>query len=69
MSGGVVFVIMTVIQFFGGDMDIEGDVDVDVASGTADVSFKVISVHGLTAFFMIFGLTGLALFEIVRLRQ
>ena len=62
-AGGIVFVIMTVLQFLGGDMDMETDVDVDldVSSGTADVSFKVISVHGLTAFFMIFGLTGLAL--------
>ena len=62
-AGGIVFVIMTVLQFLGGDMDMETDVDVDldVSSGTADVSFKVISVHGLTAFFMIFGLTGLAM--------
>lgn len=63
LAGGIVFTIITAIQFIGGDLDIDGDVDVDLdaSSGTADISFKVISVHGLTAFFMIFGLTGLAL--------
>ena len=62
--GGTGFVVMTAIQFLGADLDLDGDAggDVDLdTSGTADVSFKLLSVHGLTAFSMIFGLAGLSL--------
>ena len=49
-----------------GDLDVEmpEDVDLDLGAdgiGEADVSFRVLSLHGLTAFFVIFGLIGLAL--------
>ena len=52
-----------------GDVDV-GDVDVDVDGGFEDagggmddayLSFKVLSFQGLTAFFMMFGLVGLAM--------
>jgi len=63
LAGGLTFVIIMSLQFFGADMDFDSDTDVDVGdtSGTADLSFKLLSVNGLSAFFMIFGLTGLAL--------
>ena len=62
--GSTGFVVMTAMQFLGTDLDLEGDAGGDGgldASGTADVSFKLLSVHGLTAFSMIFGLAGLSL--------
>ena len=62
--GSTGFVVMTAMQFLGTDLDLDGDAgggDALDASGTADVSFKLLSVHGLTAFSMIFGLAGLSL--------
>ena len=64
LVGSTGFVLMTAMQFLGTDLDLDGDTGGDVsmdASGTADVSFKLLSVHGLTAFSMIFGLAGLSL--------
>ena len=45
------------------DVDTHMDVDADHAGGFADsdFSFKLLSMQGLTAFFMMFGLVGLAL--------
>jgi len=48
------------------DVDVDVDVDVDGADGAddmddSDVSFKVLSLQTVTAFLMMFGLTGLAL--------
>jgi membrane protein implicated in regulation of membrane protease activity len=47
-----------------GDEAIDTALD-DVAGGghDADISFKLLSVQGLTSFFMMFGLVGLALLE------
>ena len=63
--GGIFFVIRLVLQFVGGDGDfdgdIDGDIDADLDGGDSDISFKVLSFQGLTAFFMMFGLVGLAL--------
>ena len=59
--GGVLFFVQLVLQFLGhdaGDGGISADHDI---SGTADVSFKLLSFQGLTAFFMMFGLVGLAM--------
>ncbi|MCP4713190.1 MAG: DUF4097 domain-containing protein [Planctomycetes bacterium] len=66
MVGGVLFMARMVLLFIGGDtdIDIDGDVDTDFNSDTAsdtDMSFRFISFQGLTAFFMMFGLVGLAL--------
>jgi membrane protein implicated in regulation of membrane protease activity len=50
-----------------GDIDVhQGDVDVhhgdvDAHHGDSDVSFKFLSLQSMTAFFMMFGLSGLAL--------
>ena len=73
--GGVFLAIRLLFQFIGGggdgvdgaDVDVDAAVDVDVdvdgdmGSGEADISFKLLSFQGLTAFFLMFGLVGLAL--------
>lgn len=56
--GALVFLIRLVLQIFGvGD----GDVDIDFDDVTGHDSVQILSLHGLSAFFMIFGLVGLAL--------
>jgi membrane protein implicated in regulation of membrane protease activity len=57
--GGTLFLLrMLMLLFGGGDFgeDVEGDVAMD-----GDVSFKFLSLQGLTSFFMMFGLVGLAM--------
>lgn len=61
LFGALMFIVRTILMFVGhdadGDMaDHPGDV-----SGDADASFKVLSLQGLTAFFMMFGLVALAI--------
>lgn len=69
--GGTLFILRLIILFVGGDisdqgadsaLDAAGDV-VSVGEGDADLSFKLLSVQGLTSFFMMFGLVGLALLK------
>lgn len=64
--GGLLFVLKTILQFIGadgeagvGEADI-GDLDGDFG-GDSDVSFTYLSFHSLTAFFMMFGIVGLAM--------
>lgn len=61
--GGGLFLVRFMIQLFGGsdtDADLEvGHADVDHVD--ADVSFKLLTLQGLTAFFMMFGLVGFAM--------
>ena len=71
--GGVMFILRLLLSLFGGhhDADMGGDVDggfdvhdvhdVHDAPHDSDASFKILSLQGLTAFFMMFGLVGLAL--------
>ena len=65
--GFVLLVVRLLMQFVGGDggdadADVDVDVDVDVDAGMdADVSFRLLSLQGLTGFFLMFGLVGLAL--------
>ncbi len=64
--GGFFVLLRMILQFFGGEADaFDGDVDIDVdATHTnTDVGFKVLSLHALSAFFMMFGLVGLALYR------
>ena len=77
--GGVLFIIRLVLQFMGGDFDADAadgldgldgvdgldgaDADFDVEIGDTDYSFKLISFQGLTAFFAMFGLVGLAMLK------
>ena len=68
--GGVLFVCKLVLQLMGGDTDMADDLPddvpddvpvVDMGIGDSDVSFRLISLQGVMAFLMIFGLVGLAL--------
>jgi membrane protein implicated in regulation of membrane protease activity len=69
--GGVMFILRLLLSLFGGDhhdADMGGDVhggfdvhDVQDVHHDSDASFKILSLQGLTAFFMMFGLVGLAL--------
>ena len=70
--GGTLFMIRLVLQFVGGDtdMDVDGDIDIDVdmdgdidadAGGDSDVSFRLLSLQGITSFALMFGLVGLAM--------
>ena len=61
--GGIVFVIRMILMVAGlGDHDAhDGGLDHADGHGDSDVSFKLFSLHGLTCFFMMFGLVGLGL--------
>jgi len=67
--GGTLFILRLGMILFGGGLSDDGldasmdggDVDVAGDHADADTSFKLLSVQGLTSFFMIFGLVGLAL--------
>jgi membrane protein implicated in regulation of membrane protease activity len=69
--GGTLFFLSTIMMFIGGglsddalDTAMHSDIhmDADASNHTdADSSFKLLSLQGLTAFFMMFGLVGLAL--------
>ena len=57
--GGLLFLFRTALLFIGGDTG-DADTDGDIFDGDSDFSFKLLSLQGLTAFFMMFGLSGLA---------
>lgn len=64
--GGVFFIIQMVLNFLLGnsggdsaDIEVDGDTGGDSSSST-DASFTVLTVQGLTAFFLFGGLAGLA---------
>ena len=67
--GGTLFILRLIMMFFGGSFGedtigptFEGsDLEVSGDHADADISFKLLSVQGLTSFFMMFGLVGLAL--------
>jgi len=64
--GGVLFVVQLVLQLFGfaGDgVDLDADGVVGDFHPSTDFSFKVLSTQGFTAFFLMFGLIGLAVFR------
>ncbi len=63
--GGALFLVRFAIQLFGsGDTGTDTDLEVghaDVDHVDADVSFKLLTLQGMTAFFMMFGLVGFAM--------
>jgi len=69
--GGTLFLLRVIMMFIGGDTgdsppETTFDSGSDFASGDhaqADISFRLLSVQGLTSFFMMFGLVGLALLK------
>ena len=65
--GGIFVSIRLVMQLIGIDHDGGGDFDTgghdfDTGHTDSDIGFKVLSLHGLTSFLMMFGLVGLALY-------
>ncbi len=73
--GGTLFILRTLLMFAGGlgegDLDLGHDFDADLDTHfdietdhlDTDVGFKLLSLQGITAFFMMFGLVGLATFH------
>lgn len=61
--GGFFVLIKLILQFVGGDTDTGGDIDIDAGHVDSDVGFRLLSMHGLSAFFMMFGLVGIALYR------
>lgn len=74
--GGLMFLVQIVMMLVGGLGHASGDVDLDLGDGGssldgagdadighagADISFKLLSLQGMSAFLMMFGLIGLAL--------
>lgn len=63
LVGGIIFVVRIVLMAIGlSDHDVDGgSLDHIDGHGDSDTSFKLFSLHGLTCFFMMFGLVGLGL--------
>ena len=65
--GGFFVFFKLVLQFVGGDthtdVGVDSDIGIDTEHVDSDVGFRLISMHGLSAFFMMFGLVGLALYR------
>ncbi|MDD2337274.1 MAG: NfeD family protein [Geobacteraceae bacterium] len=65
--GGLFVLIKLVLQFIGSDADtdvgVDGDIGIDAGHADSDVGFRALSLQGLSAFFMMFGLVGLALYR------
>jgi hypothetical protein len=65
--GGFFVLIKLVLQFVGSDADtdvgVAGDIGTDADHADSDVGFRALSLQGLSAFFMMFGLVGLALYR------
>jgi membrane protein implicated in regulation of membrane protease activity len=66
--GGGLFIARFVVQFFAGNDGVDSNADVDITAGHGDVvhtetdiSFRLLTLQGLTAFFMMFGLVGFAM--------
>jgi len=63
--GSFFVVVKLVLQFVGGDADIDSDLEVETGGehSDSDAGFKILSLHGLSSFLMMFGLIGLALYR------
>jgi len=63
--GGFFVLVRLIMQFVGAGVDVDADVDLDIDGQHADsdVGFKLLSMHSLTSFLMMFGLVGLALYR------
>jgi hypothetical protein len=66
IGGGVLFLVQLVLSALGAgdaDLDFGGGGDSSTGHTSADTAFKVLSLQGLTAFFAMFGLVGMALYD------
>lgn len=66
--GGFFVLLRFILQFAGGDVgdsSIEPQLDpeLDVQHADSDLGFKLLSLQGLSAFLLMFGLVGLALYQ------
>ncbi|MBN1140210.1 MAG: hypothetical protein JXB25_00210 [Deltaproteobacteria bacterium] len=65
--GGGLVLFKLVLQFLGADahadVDIDIDTDIDGGHPGSDEGFRLLSLHGFSSFFMMFGLVGLSLFR------
>ena len=65
--GGFFVIVKLALQCIGGDTDtdvgVDTDIDIDTEHVDSDIGFRLLSMHGLSAFFMMFGLVGLALYR------
>ncbi|MDC8002696.1 hypothetical protein POV27_01410 [Aureisphaera galaxeae] len=58
----VIFLVLVVLTFVGGDVDDMGDVDAEI-EGDAGIGFQFLSFKNLMGFFTIFGWSGIACIE------
>jgi membrane protein implicated in regulation of membrane protease activity len=63
LIGGALFLIRLAMQLLGFETDAETDHPGDMDSSDTDASFKMLSLLGITAFLMMFGLGGRAMLE------
>ncbi len=65
--GGFFVIVKLILQFAGGDVDTDGHLGGDIGGdgdhADSDVGFRLLSLQGLSSFFMMFGLVGLALYR------
>lgn len=64
LTGTIAFGLKLLLSFFGGAEVAElGDVETNGTDHGSDNAFKLISIHSLTGFFMMFGWAGLACYK------
>jgi membrane-bound ClpP family serine protease len=65
--GGFFVVVKMILQFLGGETGTHVDTDMQIDAGgghvDSDVGFRLLSLHGLSSFLLMFGLVGLALYH------
>lgn len=59
----VIFVIQTIMTFFGGDVSEIGDADIDIDGGSDSAPFQLFSFRNLINFLLGFGWAGLSLYN------
>ncbi|WP_159022089.1 hypothetical protein [Formosa sp. L2A11] len=59
LTASVIFIILTLLTFIGGEFDETGDVDADIEADTG-IGFQFLSFKNLIGFFTIFGWTGIS---------
>ncbi|MFH0780593.1 MAG: hypothetical protein V2B20_01380 [Pseudomonadota bacterium] len=67
LLGGFFVIVKLILQFVGGDVDTDGHFNGDIGGdgdhANSDIGFRLLSLQGLSSFFMMFGLVGLALYR------
>jgi membrane protein implicated in regulation of membrane protease activity len=63
--GGFFVLVRVVLQLAGGgsDTNIDDGSNIDIHHTDSDMGFRLLSLHGLTSFLMMFGLVGLAMYH------